>query len=295
MLAPRLHSQGIAKLAHTRDGRSLFYQELVGPHPGASPTVVFENGLAATRSFWGLVQPEVARFAKAIVYDRSGLGRSEYHHIARPVAQMAGDLNDLLDQLGPGPFVLVAHSGGGPIVREATAAKPERIAGLVLVDVPDEGCLPLFDKTFVVFEKAAHFVSCLLARLRLLSFCYRQLIAPLPSDVRRDLVREGFTVTAMRTRGAELKGLRSALEQYRHQPPILPAIPIALISGVKPDFGMSKRLRNAATVAHQRRAQQLRNARQVLATQSGHCVLLTEPALIVGVIKQMIDQQACIA
>ncbi|MDR6433343.1 pimeloyl-ACP methyl ester carboxylesterase [Brucella pseudogrignonensis] len=204
---------------------------------------------------------------------------------------MASDLNDLLDQLGPGPFILVAHSGGGPIIREATAARPERIAGLVLIDAPDEGCLALFDKTFLLLEKVAHAASCALARVGLLSLFYRRLMAPLPRDVRHDLGREGFTQKAMATRGAELKGLREALNKYRYQAPTLPNNPVTLISGAKADFGMSTRLRAAANTAHNLRAKLLPHGRHVLAKKSGHCVLLTEPDLIVNEIYKIIREQ----
>lgn len=291
MLTPHLHSQGKEHYARTRDGRSLFYQELSGPLDSSAPTVVFESGLAASRSFWGLVQPATAQFTKAVVYDRSGLGRSEYRPMPRSMENMASDLNDLLDQIGPGPFILVAHSGGGPIIREATAARPERIAGLVLIDAPDEGCLALFDKTFLLLEKVAHAASCALARVGLLSLFYRRLMAPLPREVRHDLRREGFTQKAMATRGAELKGLRNALNKYRYQAPILPNNPVTLISGAKADFGMSKRLRSAANAAHMLRAKLLHHGRHVLAKKSGHCVLLTEPDLIVNEIYKIIREQ----
>ena len=60
----------------TRDGRSLHAMVLRGPGTNA-PTVVFEAGAAASRSTWALIQPEVSAWARAIVYGRSGLGRSE--------------------------------------------------------------------------------------------------------------------------------------------------------------------------------------------------------------------------
>jgi pimeloyl-ACP methyl ester carboxylesterase len=290
--SPEPHSQGTAGVAHTRDGRALFYQELPGPVGNAAPVVVFESGMAASRSFWGLVQPRVAHWARAVVYDRSGLGRSPPDHRPRTVDRMAADLNDLLDRLGPGPFVLVAHSGGGPIVRAATAARPNRIASLVLVDVTDEACPVIFEKSFIRLEKTAHAVSWLLARLGLLEACYRKPIAPLPPDVRDDLHREGFTIAVMRTRSAELAGLRTAMETFRQRPPILPDIPVTVISGALADFGMSERIREAANAAHRQRAQQSRQGRHVVARQSGHAVVLTEPAFVADEIGCMLKSAA---
>jgi pimeloyl-ACP methyl ester carboxylesterase len=202
---------------------------------------------------------------------------------------MAADLNDLLDRLAPGPFVLAAHSGGGPIVRAVTAARPERVAGLVLVDVTDEACPAIFEKSFVRMEKTAHVASWLLARFGLLEACYRKPVAPLPPDVRDDLHREGFTMAVMRTRGAELAGLRAAMEAFRGHPPVLPDIPVTVISGALADFGMSRRIREMANAAHHYRAQQSRQGRHVVARRSGHAVVLTEPALVADEIRRVLD------
>ena len=60
----------------------------------------------------GAVQPRVAGFARAIVYDRSGVGRSAPDPSGRTLARMAEDLTDLLDHFGPGPYLLVGHSAG---------------------------------------------------------------------------------------------------------------------------------------------------------------------------------------
>ncbi|WAB90734.1 alpha/beta fold hydrolase [Pseudomonas citronellolis] len=273
-------TQGTPGLAPTRDGRELFYQVLPGPLEVQAPTVVFESGLAASRSFWGLVQPLVAQWTRAVVYDRSGLGRSPADARPRSMQRMADDLNDLLDHLGPGPFVLVAHSGGGPLVRAATAARPERIAGLVLADVSDEACELIFTPAFRRLEKFAHAASWLLARCGLLERCYRKAIAVLPEDVLADLRREGFSMSVMHTRGAELAGLVAALETYRNQPPVLPDIPLTVISGALADFGMSERIRAAANAAHAYRARQSPRGRHVLAARSGHGLILSEPALV---------------
>ncbi|WP_324709765.1 alpha/beta fold hydrolase [Pseudomonas citronellolis] len=281
-------TQGTPGLAPTRDGRELFYQALPGPAEGQAPTVVFESGLAASRSFWGLVQPLVAQWTRAVVYDRSGLGRSPADARPRSMQRMADDLNDLLDHLGPGPFVLVAHSGGGPLVRAATAARPERIVGLVLADVSDEACELIFTPAFRRLEKFAHAASWLLARCGLLECCYRKAIGVLPEDVLADLRREGFTMPVMHTRGAELAGLVAALETYRNQPPALPDIPLTVISGALADFGMSERIRAAANAAHAYRARQSPQGRHVLAERSGHGLILSEPARVAEEIARLL-------
>ncbi|MGW0182360.1 alpha/beta fold hydrolase, partial [Nocardia sp. NPDC003345] len=113
------HTQGTPEWVTTRDGRRLYSMVLPGPAEGGGATVVFEAGAAATRSSWGLVQPGVGRFTRAVVYDRSGLGASPADPGGRDLDRMATDLVDVLDHFGDGPFVLVGHSAGGPLVRLA--------------------------------------------------------------------------------------------------------------------------------------------------------------------------------
>ncbi|HET8994330.1 MAG TPA: hypothetical protein VFN32_11060, partial [Rhodococcus sp. (in: high G+C Gram-positive bacteria)] len=72
----RSHTLGTAEWVETRDGRRLFSMVRTAPDETDTPTVVFEAGAAADRSSWAPVQSRVARFIRAIVYDRSGLGRS---------------------------------------------------------------------------------------------------------------------------------------------------------------------------------------------------------------------------
>lgn len=95
-----------------RDGRSLFYMMLGAPAGNVAPTVVFESGMAAPRSYWALVQVDVAKWARTVVYDRSGLGRSPSDTKPRTLERLSDDLNDLLDHLGPGPFILVGQRRG---------------------------------------------------------------------------------------------------------------------------------------------------------------------------------------
>ncbi|MGI5328605.1 alpha/beta fold hydrolase [Actinomadura nitritigenes] len=244
------HTQGTPATARTRDGRELHYvTRTPSDVPEDAPTVVFEAGMAATRSWWALVQPKVP--ARTVAYDRSGLGRSPADTGPRTLERMAADLGDLLDHLGTGPYILVAHSGGGPIVRAAAAADPDRIAGLVLVEATDETCDALFDPWFRRMERAGQAGTMLLARLGLLGRLYRGVVAALPDDVAADMRAEAFTVAAARTRGAELRGLVDAMNRLRARPLDLPPrLPVTTISGALADSGMNMRMRRAANISH---------------------------------------------
>ncbi|MGW7552117.1 alpha/beta fold hydrolase [Streptomyces rimosus] len=279
----------------TRDGRKLYAMVLAGPRGGTGsgadsdagvgadsdvPTIVFEAGAAATRSAWALVQPTVGTWTRAIVYDRAGLGRSPADPASRTMRRMADDLQDLLDHFGPGPYVLVGHSAGGPLVRLAAAGRLDRVRGLVLVDPTDEGADLLFGPLFRRAERTSIAVNLLLARLRLLGLVHRSAAAPLPEDARSDMQRDGFTADLIKTQRAQARTFLDELATFRNAPPELGDIPITLISGALPGNGMTQSTRRTANDSHARSAAKSAQGKHVIAPQSGHYVPLTDPELI---------------
>jgi hypothetical protein len=98
---------------------------------------------------------------------------------------------------------------------------------------------------------------------------------------REDLRREGFTVAAIRTRGAELGALVAGMNQYRERSPPSPDIPVTVISGAPCDSGMSPRIRVY-------RADQARQGRHMIASASGHMVPVTEPELVSSEVRRMV-------
>jgi len=260
---------------------------LGGAEGFAGPTVVFEAGAAATRSSWAAVQPEVGRHARAIVYDRSGLGRSAPDPGGRTLRRMADDLNDVLDHFGPGPYILAGHSAGGPIVRQAAARRPERIAGLVLVDPTDEAADVLFGRAFRTGERVMLKAGAVLARLGLLKVLFRGLLRGIPDDVRRDLEREAFTVGTMRTHREQARTFLDELAVWRHEPPVLGNIPVTVVSGGRGGGGMSAGMRARANASHAHRVALSPVGRHVIAERSGHYVPKTEPEVIAREIVRM--------
>ncbi len=102
--------------------------------------MVVENGLGDFSFDWMLVQNKVASFTRVCTYDRAGYAWSEPGPKPRTYAQINMELRDALAKLGErGPFVLVGHSFGGPVVRNFAATYPHEVAGMVLVDSAFEG------------------------------------------------------------------------------------------------------------------------------------------------------------
>lgn len=99
------------------------------------PVVVLESGLAASSVSWALVQPKLARFARACSYDRAGLGWSSAPSRPKTLHETVADLHALLSEARlPGPYILAGHSFGALLVRAFTHTYPDQVAGLVLVD-----------------------------------------------------------------------------------------------------------------------------------------------------------------
>ncbi|MBF6175076.1 alpha/beta fold hydrolase [Nocardia blacklockiae] len=262
---------------------------LPGPADSRAPAVVFESGAAVNRSLWALIQPLVGEWSRAIVYDRAGLGRSEPDPRSRTLDRMATDLGEVLDHFGPGPYVLVAHSAGGPIVRAAAAARPERVAGLVLVDPTDEGQQALFGPAVRKAERRTVALAVLAARMRLLRLFYRSITAPLPPDARRDLRREGFTTRAMRTFADQQRTYLDDLAAYRENPPRLGDLAVTVISAGRPGNGVDEELRRTLNEAHARSAARSPRGRHVVAEHSDHYVLLREPRLVAEEIRRVAE------
>ncbi|AJS59814.1 alpha/beta hydrolase [Paenibacillus sp. IHBB 10380] len=118
-----------------------------------SPTIILESGMGGCSLDWCHVQPELAKIATVIAYDRSGFGWSNPSLSEPTCQQYVDDLRLLLTKLDrKPPFLLVGHSYGGMIMRLFAATYPEEVMGLVLVDSTHENRY-LSDQTHPVRRK----------------------------------------------------------------------------------------------------------------------------------------------
>lgn len=104
--------------------------------PGTGPTLMFLPGYASDMS--GAKALAIEAWAKArgramLRFDYAGCGESEGAFEEQGFADWRDDALVMLDQVAPGPVVLIGSSMGGWIALLLARARPERVAGMVLI------------------------------------------------------------------------------------------------------------------------------------------------------------------
>lgn len=216
------------------------------------PVVVLESGLGDTISSWEKVQPEVAKFARVVAYDRAGLGRSDPALTEpRTTAQIARELRTALHKAKlPPPYVLVGHSMGGFHVRLFAHQFPKEVAGLVLVDPSAEDWNDLLEAQF-------------------------------PDEYAK--------MMAWRTRDhpegmkKELATWETSKKEARAARP-LPDVPVVLFTGLKGNPGGT----GIILKLHTEWLQNIPRATHIVTEKSGHYLHTNEPELVVNAISNIV-------
>lgn len=126
-------------------GYRLYYET----YGSGSPTVIFENGSGSQLTDWKDVAPEIAKKNKVILYDRAGLGRSDFGTCPRDAYQRVAEFNTLLTGLNINqPFVLVSHSIGCLLSRYYQHLYPGNVLGMIQVDPGHESMLTRAGRAF---------------------------------------------------------------------------------------------------------------------------------------------------
>lgn len=105
-------------------------------------TVVMDAGIGGKTLDWCLVQPEIAKFARVITYDRAGYAWSDASPLARTSDNIVQELHAMLYNAQiPAPYLLVGHGFGGINMQLFASKYPDEVAGVVLVDAGHEDML----------------------------------------------------------------------------------------------------------------------------------------------------------
>ena len=282
-----------AGLVDLGNGRSI-YMECRG---SGGPTVVLVSGLGDRADTWmttkdGLpgtaeaVFPGVAGFTRVCAYDRPGTATasgpgfelSRSTPVAHPatVGDSAVDLDRLLAASGePGPYVLVGHSLGGPIVRLFAAAHPTEVAGLVFEDALSED---LGD-----FLTPAQMES------------FERLNDPVtqgrPAGSERDLY--ATAVVPLLRAASPAPKVPTVVLTADQWPFTAEVIDAGRASGALPSF-VTKQFTDALWAAQLRAQDELAakfpGAEHVTRTDASHYIHLDNPRLVIGSIRDVVDQ-----
>ncbi|KAL1970264.1 hypothetical protein VTN77DRAFT_5424 [Rasamsonia byssochlamydoides] len=117
-------------------GTHQLFASVSGPvRTAGEPIVIVFAGAGEASSSYPALERLVSKFARILLYDRSGLGRSEDgpNHVSATTA--AEELHALLKTTGiAAPFILVGHSYGSIVAREYLHLNLDDVAGMVLAE-----------------------------------------------------------------------------------------------------------------------------------------------------------------
>jgi len=134
-------------------GGPVHYVDFGGPDNG--PTIVLVHGLGGSHLNWDLLAPLLRPHARVLALDLPGFGRSEPGERRTTVHDNVLVLDRFLADVVGTPVVLVGNSMGGMISILESAAAPEKVSGLVLLDAavpgPRRALDPLVAFTFALY------------------------------------------------------------------------------------------------------------------------------------------------
>lgn len=114
----------------------------VGPTDTQQPargTIVCVHGAGGQAEQWKYQIEYFSKHYRVVVPDLRGHGRSEQPRSAYSLEEFLWDFTQMLELLNIAqPFILMAHSFGGPIALTYAAAQPQQVAKLVLIATAPE-------------------------------------------------------------------------------------------------------------------------------------------------------------
>jgi len=129
--APRQRPGGPPSQWVDLDG-PVHYVDYGGPQDG--PLMVCVHGLGGSLVNWTAVAPSLSKTCRVLALDLAGFGRTRSHGRSPTVHANQQLLHRFLTEVCGDPAILIGNSMGGLISVLQTAAHPETVAGIVLID-----------------------------------------------------------------------------------------------------------------------------------------------------------------
>lgn len=124
----------------------LYYREY-GSYNERNPTLILLHGLLGSSANWHGIARKLEASHHVIVPDLRNHGRSPHSDdVGYP--SLALDVAELMDEHGLDSVVLIGHSMGGKAAMWLALEQPERVAGLVVVDIAPVAYPNRFDSIY---------------------------------------------------------------------------------------------------------------------------------------------------
>ena len=247
------------------DDKSLFVIE-TADSDDCSQTIVFETGSGVTADSWFNNSTEfieaLAPNSQLIAYNRNGYPPSANTTEERSLINLANDLNEIIEAKSINEqVILVGHSFGGPIIRQYAILYPERVEGLVFIDVSHED-LP----EFANFTQAGEDILVAFAQTLI--------------DVFPGLFYEAQQALEYVQDGAAL--------------PNLPDVDILTLTSLQPQAGETQEDLDAIFAAHASLGEGVTNFVHIGTEDAGHFIHEDQPALVSDNMISQFDLETCV-
>lgn len=250
-----------------------------------SPAVILDAGLGASGADWRRIQHSLAATTRVCAYDRAGYGWSDPGPPPRTSRRIAAELRTLLERAAiPPPYILAGHSFGGCNMRLFSSLFARETAGLVLVDAPHEGQVAGFLNNYLLRQLDPQGLLQTFWRPELFDQLFGVNLAPLAALLGLEINRLGAIV-------GEVAAFRESSEELRSAG-IQPDIPLVVImhgQRVLPEGALGDQLERQWLALQRDLAARHRNGKVIIARESGHNVLFSQPELVADAIRRLIN------
>ncbi|MBE7367791.1 alpha/beta fold hydrolase [Ramlibacter pallidus] len=241
----------------TRSGRLSFTVSGTG-----TPSIVLFSGAGVSLQGWQSLYPVIEQLGTVFAWNRFGMQGSDAPGDRQSGTVVIASLRELLGYAGvEPPYVLVAHSLGGLFANLFARLHPGEVAGVLLLEATHP------DDPEALQKNAEHMVKALGKLLELPELFFRANVE------------------------SELAAAEEIAREIAAAGPF-PPVPLRVVTG-----GLTPRAAQVSpAVAGAKRAHQDELARlsplgeQVIAQQSGHFPQMSEPALVLQVLRDLLEQ-----
>ncbi len=288
-------------LVSLRDGRTV---NVRCSGKGARGVVLVAGG-SADSSAWYRVQPLLAHAVRVCAYDRAGHGFSDEGPLPRDLDAHVADLSAIIEAADvPVPAVLVGHSLGSNIVRSFAQAFPAQVAGMVLVDPPEQGSDELMPEAW-----QAQTTSQLAQRDAFIDACEEAAVAKDVDAVQKRCLRAPPTwmservASAVQRNKAKPSYWRTMRSELSQNIPLLSkpvptdesygSIPLVLLRAMEQDADVPDEVRKVIEATrsetHSRILAASKRSISVDVPNSSHDIPLDQPEAVVSAVLRLLD------